>query len=143
MAEQQPQQVAVFIPQLLVSLIREITNCNGGRDNLDSVVHRTDWLYNFLVCYLGVNNSVSDQQVSLVCDAKDQLEDLVHQDAPSYCYIVEQVSHGGCGRPKFVVSREQLQYLLERGLSHCRNHFKKFPIVWLLANDRFPVKWGN
>ena len=63
MAGQQPQQVAVFIRQLLVSLIREIENCTGGRDNLDSVVYRTDWLYNSMVRYLGVNDSVSDQLV--------------------------------------------------------------------------------
>ncbi|XP_067054671.1 uncharacterized protein [Acropora muricata] len=117
MAEQQPQQVAVFIRQLVVSLIREIENCNGGRGNLDSVVYRTDWLYNCLVRYLGVNDSVSDQLVSLVRDAKDQLDVLVHQDTASYSYRVEQVPHGGRGRPKFVVSREQLQYLLERGFS--------------------------
>ena len=117
MAEQQPQQVAVFIRQLLVSLIREIENCNGGRDNLDSVAYRTDWLYNCLVRYLGVNDSVSDQLVSLVRDAKDQLDVLVHQDTASYSYRVDQVPHGGRGRPKFVVSREQLQYLLERGFS--------------------------
>ena len=35
----------------------------------------------------------------------------------SYTYRVEQVSHGGHGRPKFVVLREQLQYLLERDFS--------------------------
>ena len=77
-----------FIRLLLVSLIREIENCNGGRDNLDSLVHRTDWLYNSLVRYLGVNDSVSDQLISLVRDAKDQLEVLVHQDAASYSYRV-------------------------------------------------------
>ena len=79
------EQVAVFIRHLLVSLIREIENCNGRRDNLDSVVYRTDWLYNSLVRYLGVNNSVTDQLVSLVRDAKDQLEVLVHVYAALVC----------------------------------------------------------
>ncbi|XP_068713652.1 uncharacterized protein [Montipora foliosa] len=68
-------------------------------------------------CKNGVNDSVSDQLVSLVRDSKDQLDVLVHQDTASYSYRVEQVPHGGRGRPKFVVSREQLQYLLERGFS--------------------------
>ena len=36
MAEQQSQQVAVFIRQLLVSLVREIEKCNIGRNNLHS-----------------------------------------------------------------------------------------------------------
>ena len=62
MAKQQPQQVAVFIRQLLVSLVREIENCIT---NLDSTVYRTNWSFNSMVRYLGVNDSVSDQlQVS-------------------------------------------------------------------------------
>ena len=54
---------------------------------------------------------------ALFATLRDQLEVLVHQDAASYSYRVEQVSHGGRGRPKFVVSRKQLQYLLGRGFS--------------------------
>ena len=80
------KQVALLIRQLLVSLIREIERCNGRTDNLDSVVYRTDWLYNSLVRYLAVNDSVSDQPVSIVRDAKDLLEVLVHQGASSYSY---------------------------------------------------------
>ena len=119
MAEQ-PEQMAVFIRQVLVSLARKFENCNGRSDHLDSVVYdvyRIDWLYNCLVRYLGVNDSISDQLVGLVRDAKDLLEVLVQQNTTSRSYRVEQVSHGGRGRPKFDVSREQLEFLLERGFS--------------------------
>jgi len=116
MAEQ-PEQMAVFIRQVLVSLVRELENCNGRSDHLDSVVYRIDWLYNCLARYLGVNDSISDQLVGLVRDAKDLLEVLVQQNTSSHSYRVEQVSHGGRGRPKFDVSREQLEFLLERGFS--------------------------
>lgn len=109
--------MAVFIRQVLVSLVRELENCNGRSDHLDSVVYRIDWLYNCLVRYLGVNDSISDQLVGLVRDAKDLLEVLVQQNTSSHSYRVEQVSHGGRGRPKFDVSREQLEFLLERGFS--------------------------
>ena len=119
MAEQ-PEQMAVFIHQALVSLAREFEKCNGRSDHLDSVVYdvyRIDWLYNCLVRYLGVNDSISDQLVGLVRDAKDLLEVLVQQNTSSRSYRVGQVSHGGRGRPKFDVSREQLEFLLERGFS--------------------------
>ena len=36
---------------------------------------------------------------------------------PFTIYRTEQVSHGGRGRPKFDVSRDQIEFLLERGFS--------------------------
>ena len=110
--------MAVFIRQLLSSLIRELENGNGRSDHLDSVAYRIDWLYNSLVRYLGVNDSIiSDELVSLVRDAKDRIDVIVQQNVASHSYRVEQVSHGTRGRPKFIVAREQLEFLLERGLT--------------------------
>ena len=102
---------------MLASLIRELENGNGRSDHLDSVAYRTDWLYNCLVRYLGVNDAISDQLVRLVRDARDLLDVLLHQNTAPHSYRVEQVSSGGRGRPKFDVSREQLEFLLERGFS--------------------------
>ena len=93
MAEQ--QQMFLFIRQLLVSLIRELENGNGHLDHLDSVAYCTDWLYNCLVRYLGVNDAISDQLVSLLHDARDLLDVLLHQKKASHSYRVEQVSSGG------------------------------------------------
>ena len=115
MAEQ--QQMVLFIRQLLASLIRELENGNSRSGHLDSVAYRTYWLYNCLVRYLGVNDAISDQLVSLVRDARDLLDVLLHQNTASHSYRVEQVFSGGRGRPKFDVSREQLEFLLERGFS--------------------------
>ena len=102
---------------MLASLIRELENGNSRSDHLDSVAYRTDWLYNCLVRYLGVSDAISDQLVSLVRDARDLLDVLLHQNTASHSYRVEQVSSGGRGRPKFDVSREQLEFLLEGGFS--------------------------
>ena len=103
--------------QLLVSLVRELENCNGRSDHLDSVSYRIDWLYNSLVRYVGVCDSVSDQLISLVRDAKDLLQVLVDDNGVSHSFRVEQASHGGRGRPKYVVTRDQLDFLLQRGFS--------------------------
>ena len=102
---------------MLASLIRELENGNGRSDHLDSVGYRTDWLSNCLVRYFRVNDAISDQLVSLVPDARDVLDVSLHQNTASHSYRVEQVSSGGRGRPKFDVSREQLEFLLERSFS--------------------------
>ena len=93
------QKMVLFIRQLLASLIREIENGNGRSDHLDSVAYRTDWLYNCLVRYLGVDDAISDQLVNLVRDARDLLDVLLHQNTASHSYRVEQVASGCRGRP--------------------------------------------
>lgn len=117
MAEQQSEQPVVFIRRVLTRLIRELENCNGRSDHIDSVSYRLDWLYNSLVRYLGAYNPVSDQLVGFVRDAKDLLQILAHENGAANSYRTEQVTYGGRGRPKFDVSREQLEFLLERGFS--------------------------
>ena len=42
MAEQQSEQPVVFIRRLLTRLIREVENCNGRSDHIDSVLYRID-----------------------------------------------------------------------------------------------------
>lgn len=117
MAEQQSEQPVIFIRRLLTRLIRELENFNGRSDHIDSVLYRIDWLYNSLVRYLGAYNSVSDHLVGIVRDAKDLLQSLVHEYEAPNSYRTEQISSGGRGRPKFDVSRDQLEFLLERGFS--------------------------
>ena len=51
MAEQQSEQPIVFIRRLLTRLVREVENCNGRSDHIDSVLYRIDWLYNSPVRY--------------------------------------------------------------------------------------------
>ena len=80
-------------------------------------MYRIDWLYNCLVRYLGAYNSVSNELVGIVRDTKDLLQSLVHEYEAPNSYRTEQVSYGGRGRPKFDVSRNQLEFLLKRGSS--------------------------
>ena len=51
MVEQQSEQPVVFIRRLLTRLMREVENCNGRADHIDSVLYRIDWLYNSPVRY--------------------------------------------------------------------------------------------
>ena len=52
---------------------------------------------------LGAYNSVSDELVGIVRDAKDLLQSLVHEYEAPNSYRTEQVSYDGRGRPKFDV----------------------------------------
>ena len=117
MADQQSEQPVVFIRRLLTRLIRELENCNGRSDHIDTILYHIDWLYNSLVHYFGAYNSISDELVSIVCDANDLLQSLVHEYEAPNSYRTEQVSYGGRGRPKFDLSRDQLEFFLERGFS--------------------------
>ena len=60
-------------------------------------------MYNSLVRYLGAYNSISDELVGIVRDAKDLLQSLVHEYEAPNSYRTELVSYGGHGRPKFDV----------------------------------------
>ena len=82
--------------------------------NTVHVAYRIDWLYNSLVCYVGVYDYVSEQVINLFRDTKDLLQIFV---SSLVLTRVEQVSNGGCGRSRFDVSKEQLEFLLERGFS--------------------------
>ena len=110
------QQIASFIRQTLLNLIRELENSSGGTNNLDSVLYRLDWLYNSLVRYLGVLDCVNEEVINIIRDANDILQMIDAQNTP-HSYRVEQLSNGQRGRPRFNVPKEQLEFLIERGFS--------------------------
>ena len=86
MAEQQSEQPVVFIRRLLTRLIKEVENFNGRSDHIDSVLYRIDWLYNY--------NSVSDELVGIVRDAKDLLLSLVHEyEAPNSNLVSHRIEY--------------------------------------------------
>ncbi|KAK3747006.1 hypothetical protein QZH41_011963 [Actinostola sp. cb2023] len=111
-------QIVNLLHQSLCGVIRQLENSNNDSDSLDSICYRLDWLYNALVRYLDVNNNArSEQVVNLVRDAKDHLSLNSAYMANVPGYSVEQLADGNRGRPKFNITKEQLEFLLERGFS--------------------------
>jgi transcriptional regulator with XRE-family HTH domain len=117
MADQRIDQITPLICHSIVSLIHQLEACNGDSDSLDSITYRVDWLYGIVVRYSTVFPGLfSEQAVELVCAAKEALLTALG-GAENHSFHVEQLATGACGRPKFNITKEQLQFLLERGFS--------------------------
>ena len=104
-----------ILHESLVTVMRQLENCNGDSDSLDSILYRIDWLYSAIVRYLDVNDVINGEVVNLLREARDHLFSLC--DVCDDSYEVQKVTSGRRGRPKFNISREQLTFLLEKGFS--------------------------
>ena len=112
------QQVTDFIRGTLLRLIRQIENSSGATDHLDGISYRLDWLYNSIARYFvgqRQNINVDERVIILVGNANDILRQTI-QNVP-HSYSVAQVYTGERGRPKFNISQDQLQFLVERGFT--------------------------
>lgn len=66
--------VRSFISQLIHQLIRRIENSNpSDTGDVDEALFRADWLYNFLVRYVG-SYDIGDDVLQLVRNSKDMLQ---------------------------------------------------------------------
>ena len=116
MADQSSLEVRSFISQLIHQLIRQIENSNpSDTGDIDGVLFRADWLYNCLVRYVG-SYDIGDDVLQLVRDSKDMLQVIADtQCINQQSFTAGQLHSGNCGRPRFVITKEQLEFLLERG----------------------------
>ena len=108
------QQMVGFIRQTLVNIIIQLENSSEGKNNLDGVSYRLDWLYNCLVRYHGVQeNEPMNEVINLICNANDLLQMINSRNSPN-SYRVEQLFSRQRGRPRFNVLKEQLEFFIER-----------------------------
>ena len=103
--------------QSIAGVIRQLETCNGDSDSLDAIAYRIDWLYGCALRYSAVfPGLVSEQVVELLRAAKDSLLTILN-GAEDKSFHVEQLVTGGRGCPKLNITREQLQFVLERAFS--------------------------
>ena len=104
-----------FLHQLLHSIVRQIENNDGHGDNGDGVLYRVDWLYNCLVRYVGSYN-IDENIVRLVGRSRDMLEEIANAHSSNrQSFEVGRILSGNRGRPRLGITREQLEFLMERG----------------------------
>ena len=85
--------------------------------SLDAIAYRIDWLYGCALRYSAVFSGLVCEQVDeLLRAAKDSLSTILN-GAEDTSFHVEQLVTGKRGRPKLNITREQLQFLLERAFS--------------------------
>ena len=116
MEDQSSLEVCYFISQLIHQLIRQIENSNpSDTGDIDGVLFRADWLYNCLVRYVGLYD-IGDDVLQLVRDSKYMLQVIAEtQCINQQSFTAEQLRSGNCGRPTLVITKEQLEFLLEIG----------------------------
>ena len=65
--------------------------------------------------YVG-SNDIGDDVLQLVRDSKDMLQVIADtQCINQQSFTAGQLHSGNCGRPRFVITKEQLEFLLKRG----------------------------
>ena len=117
MADHRINQIINLLYQSIAGVIRQLETCNGDSDSLDAIAYRIDWLYGCALRYSAVfPGLVSEQVVELLRAAKDSLSTILN-GAEDTSFHVEQLVTGERGRPKLNITREQLQFLLERAFS--------------------------
>ena len=116
MVDQSSLEVLSFISQLIHQLIRQIKNSNpSDTGDIDGVLFRGDWLYNCLVRYVGLYD-IGDDVLQLLTDSKDMLQVIANtQCINQQSFTAGQLHCGNCGGPRFVTTKEQLEFLLKRG----------------------------
>ena len=111
MADQSSLEVLSFISQLIHQLIRQIKNSNpSDTGDIDGVLFRGDWLYNCLVRYVGLYD-IGDDVLQLLTDSKDMLQVIANtQCINQQSFTAGQLHCGNCGGPRFVTTKEQLEF---------------------------------
>ena len=118
MADHRINQINTLLCHPIVGLIHQIEACNGDSDSVDSIAYRIDWLYGCALRYSAVfPGLIGEQVVELLRAAKDSLSTILNYAEDTSFHVEQSVLTGTRGRPKFNITKEQLQFLLERGFS--------------------------
>ena len=94
----------------VLDIIQELMSDNSDSNSEDSVLYRVDCLYNTVVRYdhvLPVDNRV----VNLLREVRDCLS---YNTSSSSAHVAAIFFTGTCGRPRYLVPQEQLEFLVER-----------------------------
>jgi hypothetical protein len=104
------RQVSSWINEIIL----QITSDNSDSNNDDSLIFRIDCLYNTLVRYDSVDLGIDRRIISILRLVRDCLG---YHNVHNSANIAAKIFDGRCGRPRYLVPQEQLEYLIERRFS--------------------------
>ena len=96
--------------QSIGEIVHLLNSANFDSDHHDYVFYRIDSLYNAVVRFHGIT-CIDDNIINYIRQARDYLSD---HNPDSSNHIAEKLFTGVRGKPKYIVPREQLEFLIER-----------------------------
>ena len=100
------------IRNVLFDILRQLESGNSSSDTLDHVQYRIDCLYEIILGCFDIG-FVDERVVTVVVEALDRLK-LNDNDV---MYKAGKVFTGSSGRPRYDISREQLEFLVQKRFS--------------------------
>ena len=97
----------------ILDIIQQLTSGNSDSHNGDSVLYRVDCLYNTVVRYDDVL-AIDSRVVNFLREARDSLSS---HNTSSSAHVAATLFTGKCGRPRYLLPQEQLEFLVERCFS--------------------------
>ena len=91
-------------------ILQQLASPNLDSDSQESVFYRVETLYNTVVRFDGVLG-IDDNIVSQLREVRDVLSSH-NLSFPSH--MAERIFTGQCGRPRYMLPQEQLEFLVEQ-----------------------------
>jgi hypothetical protein len=95
-------------------ILEAVRDGNVGEDELDTLRFRLDWIINMMTrsaCSLQIDNELLQTLIHAANLLGEADKDIYH------CYRIGRIFSGERGRPKYNISREQLELYLHYGFS--------------------------
>jgi len=97
-----------LVRDAILSIVRQLDGGNVSEDMTDYLAFRLDQLYGHILRLTASNPNLREVE-PLICEAARSLVGMSSND----CYELPLEHSGHVGRPRFGVSRAQLEYLLQ------------------------------
>ena len=105
-----------MVRDAVLSIVRQLDGGNVSEDMIDYLAFRLDHLYGQIL-WLTASNTKLREVEPLICEAARLLRIRVGMSCNDRCYQLPLQHSGHVGRPRFGVSRAQLEYLLQNGFT--------------------------
>ena len=83
---------------------------------IDALYFRLDWLHGLIIRYFNVYE-LDEEVVHLIGTAHDRIADHLNRPQYSESSVPPRTLLGDRGRPRYLISRDQVEFLLERSFS--------------------------
>ena len=109
-------QTFINIRAILLDVIRHLEAGDLDSNMIDPLYFRLDWPRGLIIRYFDVYE-LGEEVVHLIGTARDRIAD--HLNRPQYLEspVPPRIFLGDRGRPRYLISRDQVEFLLERCFS--------------------------
>ena len=106
----------INIRAILLDVIRHLEAGDLDSNIIDALYFRLDWLNGLIIRYFDVYK-LGEEVVRLTGTARDRIADHLNRPQYSESPLPPRIFLGDRGRPRYLISRDQVEFLLERCFS--------------------------